>query len=156
MVKLIHRNVDKKGCGMVAIYNAAVLSSMKVTYKHVYKIAKKYKLYDKKIGINPKQFHTLIGKLKIPAISLSELDLKDIDKKLKKGHSFIVAYRLKKYYNGHVVNIYMYGKRVFIDNPNAIKEVCTWKKLRATIKSGELAELYIWELPMRKNYDVSK
>lgn len=144
-MKLIHRNLEKGGCSLVAAYNAASLCGMDLKYKDISDIADENDWYEPVFGMSVPNFHRLLEELEIP-VKLIDSKIDIVKKGLKDKKHYLLAYRVRSIYSGHIINVYMSGNKVEIDNPNKHECLCSWKKLYATIKEDKMSELYIWEL----------
>lgn len=146
-MKVIRRNLDKNGCGVVGAFNALSWCNKPKKYEDILKIAKEKFGYSPKGGMSGYNFSRLIKHFKVPAKDAVGLSVEDIQSKVYMGKAFVLLYTSADAKMGHITFIMAdkNGKIKVINEQPGVG----WDDIASDIAAGGSIGA-AWELPNRK------
>jgi hypothetical protein len=154
-MRIITKNKNKRDCGIVAAFNAAVWLNSPKPYKYVEKLAKSCG-YNPERGIYDFQFSHLLKKLDIPAKKIKPKSMDSLAKKVYVGKCLVLLYTQTGVSTGHAVTVFMDHKgmiRIF----NPLGELKNWGQIATDIKKHGMKDFNVYEINRRtKRYDVAR
>jgi hypothetical protein len=148
-VNLIQKNRSKKDCGVVAMYNAAIISGLRKRYSTIEKIAISCG-YDPKVGIYRAQLRRIMNKLELNWRWIEPVSTSDMEERLSTGKIFVIAYNPDGLKSGHVIVLLMAPDHTIrIINPGK-KYAKTWTKFKRNIAEYGMKDFYVYEITNRR------
>ena len=133
-MKLLRKNRDRNGCGLIAVHNAAQMSGQPIPYERVLWAARSWCKYSRYGGMTNAQITSLVRTLNLNARHIRKgTSFEKIMCSFFEGHSVIISYQDKQDGYGHAVLVTPNFK---ITNPD--NKYVEWKDLFRAICHHEV------------------